>query len=311
MPRFIVELMPRLGLLAAALALGLGTGAASAQRLPAQGVLVVESEPANAAVLVDGVRRGQTPAVVSVGAGERAVRVALAGYAPFEETLRVGAGDTARVASRLVRLNGRLAVDGLPPGATATVNGAPATPVTPTGLATVVVDVPGQRPLRAVVPVASGAETRVVYEPAAFRPERAALGVLAPGVLQIRDGRPAIGALYTAAVAGGLAAALAASAAVDRADSRIGLARGVYDAAGSEAAAVAAREELSRLVSASRASRLARGAGLVAAGLVYAISVADSFARHVRRPALVMPTDGPSPLSVRLSGHGASLSFRL
>lgn len=294
--------------------LALVAATAHAQPVPGagQGVLIIERDPVDAVVSVDGVVRSRPPAELPVAAGERLVRVSLAGYAPFEASVRVPAGGAARVTARLVRLMGVVSVGALPPGATATVDGEPLgdARATPTGLATVVVTVPDGPALRSVVTVAAGAETQVRYDPSAFRPARALLAVMAPGALHIRDGRTVVGASFTAVVVGGLATALAASVAADRADSGIELALERYDAADNEPDAVAAREEVERLTSAVRTSRQVRGASLAAAGLAYAVSVVDSFARHVRRPALVTAAPRSSPVSVRLSGGGAGLSVR-
>lgn len=68
----------------------------------ASGVLVVESRPPGAAVMIDGKPRGTTPLTVDAMApGTYRVTLSLVGYQPFATTVRVVAGERARAAASL------------------------------------------------------------------------------------------------------------------------------------------------------------------------------------------------------------------
>ncbi len=82
-----------------------------------------DSRPAGAVVRVDGDQVGTTPVTVDVGAGTRAVEVALAGYKPFRRSLEVVADQPQTLP--LVALepaDGMLALTSDPDGATVTVD---------------------------------------------------------------------------------------------------------------------------------------------------------------------------------------------
>lgn len=276
------------------------------------GTLRVQSTPSGAGVVVDGVvqRRVTTPADVAVPAGRHLVRVGLGGYTAFEDSVTVRAGETTVVVAGLVQQSGQLALD-LPPGATATVNGEPyvAPLAVPGGLADVVVAAPGQPLMRRLVPVGPTLETTVAYDPRRFRIARAGLAVFGPGIVQITDGRPARGAFYTAAVLGGAVTATVMTLRASTADADDRAARVRYEQATSEPEAVAAREDIERQVGIVRSSRQVRGGALVVAGLVYAVSLVDSFARHVSSPALTVAQRPVSPLSFNVTGQGAAISL--
>ena len=68
----------------------------------ATGVLVVESRPPGAAVMIDGKPRGSTPLTVdAIAPGTYRVALALAGYQLFATTVRVVAGERTRAAASL------------------------------------------------------------------------------------------------------------------------------------------------------------------------------------------------------------------
>lgn len=277
------------------------------------GVLRVQSDPPGAGVVVDGVaQRGvTTPADIAVAPGRHRVRVGLGGYDAFDDTVTVAAGTPAVVVARLVRQFGRLSVL-LPPGATATVNGAPFLEAAnvPSGLADIVVAVPGEPAMRRRVAVGPRAETEIAVEARRVRPVRVGLALLGPGLLQATDGRPVAGALYGSGVVGGIAAAVALTARVSRADRDARLALDRYGGATSEAAAVAAREEVARLVGVSRVAARARGGVLAAACVVYAVSLVDALARHVRRPALTVRQRPVTGVSVVVGDRRVGLAVR-
>ena len=77
-----------------------GVGGAAA--VTATGVLLIESRPAGASVVIDGQPRGTTPLTVAAMApGNYRVNLSLAGYQPFATTVRVVAGERTRAAASL------------------------------------------------------------------------------------------------------------------------------------------------------------------------------------------------------------------
>jgi len=75
------------------------------------GAVLVSSEPAGAAVAVDGNKSGSTPATVKgLAAGPHEVRVEMEGYRPHVETVTVAEKETAKVSVKLVRLFGGVRV---------------------------------------------------------------------------------------------------------------------------------------------------------------------------------------------------------
>ncbi len=276
------------------------------------GTLRVQSTPTGAGVVIDGVvqRRVTTPIDVAVPAGRHLLRVGLGGYAAFEDSVTVRAGETTTVVARLVQLSGQLALD-LPPGATATVNGEPyvAPLVVPGGLADVAIAAPGQPLMRRLVPVGPTAETTVGYDARRFRIARAGLAVFGPGILQATDGRPGRGALFGALALGGAltAAVMTVRASTADADNREAQVR--YDLATTEAEAVAAREDIEQQVGIVRSSRQVRGGALVVGGLVYAVSLIDAFAHHVSSPALTIVQRPAASVSVTMTGSGAGIAL--
>jgi len=92
------------------LATATGTGpaaqtAASRSEKPvatASGVLVVDSRPPGASVVINGTAKGRTPlAVEALAPGSYRVTLSLAGYQPFATTVRVVAGERTRAAASL------------------------------------------------------------------------------------------------------------------------------------------------------------------------------------------------------------------
>ena len=285
---------------------------AGASHAQTTGTLRVQSDPSGAGIVVDGVvqRRVSTPTDIQVPPGAHLVRVGLGGYAAFEDSVMVAAGATTTVVARLVRQSGGLTLD-LPPGATATVNGEPfaGTAVVPGGLADIVVSVPGQPAMRRRVPVGPAVETTVAYDPQRFRIARAGMAVFGPGVVQVADGRPLRGAFYSAVVIGGALTATVMTFRASTAGRDNSAAQARYDAATSEAEAVAAREDVTRQARIVSSSRQVRGGALVAAGLVYAVSLVDAFARHVRSPALTLTQQPVAPVSFNVTGRGAGIAL--
>lgn len=81
---------------------GSRAGAGGAAAIATTGVLVIESRPPGATVVVDGKNRGVTPLVIeALAPGDYRVSLSLAGYQPFATTVRVVAGERARAAASL------------------------------------------------------------------------------------------------------------------------------------------------------------------------------------------------------------------
>ncbi len=91
---------------------------------PAWAEVTIASEPAGAAILVDGEAAGTTPATVEILQGERQVILQLPAYADWQETLAIEAGvprDLGRV--ELQPAAGRLELTSVPGGANVTLDG--------------------------------------------------------------------------------------------------------------------------------------------------------------------------------------------
>ena len=81
------------------------SGAGPAAAVATTGSLVVESRPAGAEVTVDGRRRGVTPMTLDrMAPGTHTVTLSLTGFRPVTATVRVVAGERARAAASLTRL---------------------------------------------------------------------------------------------------------------------------------------------------------------------------------------------------------------
>lgn len=284
-----------------------GPGVASAQ------VLVVETAPAGAAVEVDGRAVGPSPVTVPVAAGDRRVRATLAGRAPAEATVTVGA-DTARVVLRLGPALGVVRVVGLPAGAETETPGWAVTgerSEVPAGLTTIRVRMPEGPPLFARVPVEADAETLVeVVE--AFSTQGFAGNLVLPGSSQLARGRTGPGLGFALGTAGALGTALAAHLQVAAADADLTAAADVYREAGSEAEVAAAYVLIDAAYDRGRAGRRLRTGALAAAGAVYLGSLLDAAVRYGRQPALrVGPPVRTSAWSVHPTeaGLAARLTF--
>ena len=86
--------------------------------------VTIPSDPAGAAVSVDGIKVGETPGPVPVPSGERNILVKLPGYKGWRDILQVTARATMTLpAITLERADGLLAVRSTPRGASVTING--------------------------------------------------------------------------------------------------------------------------------------------------------------------------------------------
>jgi formylglycine-generating enzyme required for sulfatase activity len=91
---------------------------------PSDGNLLLSSEPAGAAITVDGRWRGETPLDVYLAPGRpHSIRVSRVGYAPETLELELGAGETRQVSVTLGALLGELEVAALPADAELYVGG--------------------------------------------------------------------------------------------------------------------------------------------------------------------------------------------
>jgi len=81
-------------------------------------VLAIESVPPGAAVRVNGISRGTAPCrVARVPQGATTLEVALDGYEPYRQEMRLAAGQEEELTIRLRPLPARLTVETMPPGA--------------------------------------------------------------------------------------------------------------------------------------------------------------------------------------------------
>ena len=281
-------------------------------RAQSGGTLRIESVPPGARATVDGATvRGVTPLDVPVAAGSHRVVVALGGHTTFADTVDVAAGGVARVLARLERTSGTLSVAGVPAGATVTVDGRPVSGLVelPSGTVRVGVRTANGQMVYEMVPVAAGRQTDVAFEGRQFRRSRLLLAALAPGVIQARDGRRARGLLMGGLVAGGLGTVAAMTFRAQAAASRSTSSLAAYEAAETEAEAVAARESITGQTRTVRSSRQIRTGAAVVAGAVYAVAVVDAFARHIRVPGLSSAIRPASGMSFRLTGPGAAFAL--
>jgi len=93
--------------------------------VPSDGNLLLSSEPAGAAVTVDGRWRGETPLDVYLAPGRsHAVQVSHVGYAPETLELELAAGESRQLAVTLGALLGELEIDARPADAELYVDGA-------------------------------------------------------------------------------------------------------------------------------------------------------------------------------------------
>lgn len=164
---------------------------------PDSATLYVESVPPGAQVLLNGTERGKAPCTVDrVPEGSSQLRLVLDGYVPYDETIRLLAGDAQRVHAVLRPLPARLTVVSIPDRARIYVNNEfrGQAPVTIDGLEPgtyrVRAELPGHDPVARTIELRRGVsvteefrlesntgELRITTEPA--------------GVLVILDGQPA------------------------------------------------------------------------------------------------------------------------
>lgn len=275
--------------------------------------LVVESDPMGARVEVDGVFAGTTPLVRSVSPGRRAVLVRRAGFAPWQQDVDVTASDTTRVMATLDPLLGTLELEGLPDGATATVDGQAieGSAAVGVGPSIVVVHVPGRPDARQRVSVAEGRTTSVSYEPRQFSGVWAAAALAVPGGVQVAERRPLIGVAVLAGVAGSAGLALLADARMSAAREDYQQAVYDYNAATSETDVAQARARIDDQIDRSHRFQTTRRIALGAMATVYLAGATDALLHHVLRPGLRASAPKLPPVSIHAQDGGLSLTVRL
>ena len=289
--------------------LALAAGALLAPPAWSQAVSV-RSLPIGAQVEIDGEDVGPSPALHPVLPGRRTVRVRKAGYADWHREVGVAAGDTVQVEALLERLTGSVAVVGLPDGAVVIAGGRPVDSLLTVGegFASLTVRVPGQPDAQRRVPVVEGQVTRVAYVPRQLSPVWIVTSVAAPGVVQVSGRRPLAGALVLTGLAASAAVALGADARMRDANAGYDAAVASYDRAASEAEVSRARAQAESHIARARDLRGTRRLAMGAGAAVYLAGVADALWHHAFRPGL---RASASPVSARVSGAGATVSFRL
>jgi formylglycine-generating enzyme required for sulfatase activity len=102
---------------------GGATQTLTAELLPLWAPVTFDSRPAGAVVRVDGEQVGATPVTVDVGAGTRAVEMALAGYKLYRRSVEIVADQPQTLPLvTLVPADGKLILTSEPEGATVTLN---------------------------------------------------------------------------------------------------------------------------------------------------------------------------------------------
>ena len=255
----------------------------------AQAVLRIDTTPARAYVQLDGVRVGRAPLVLPVEPGTRRLRTGLVGYAADERTVEVAAGDTLDLQITLADRRTRIRIEGLPPAARVTINGAHAPGgelTTESGPTTIRVDIEGRRPLTVETEVAPG-EQRVLTYGTAVRPSAVpAFSLLAPGAVQAADGRPFVGAVFLAGAVGSVGAAYSLRFKSRQTIGERERALELYSTAPTEQQAVLLRDLATDATGRYRRQVRQSELWLGVAGLIYASSLVDAFVHHRRRPGL-------------------------
>lgn len=221
---------------------------------------------------------------------------------------------------------------GLPDGAVVHVNGAEAALVWDARLGTVHRLAPGLAPGQVSVRVtsSSGASARVdaVVDAGAvttvqFREDavstglslpKVAVGLVAPGVPQLRDGRPVAGTAVLTGVALSVAGAAWTAGQMNDARGHAEAAALRYRQAQSTAEAVAAREAHALAAREAGSARTLRAIAVGVGSVLYLGAVFDTILHHADRPirGSVTASAPRTPLvTVRPAGLGASLGIRL
>lgn len=80
--------------------------------------LAIESDPTGAKLTLNGVDKGQTPCTIDrVPEGDTAIEIAMAGYAPFQKTIRLVSGQKEALKAVLKPLTSQITVVSIPPKA--------------------------------------------------------------------------------------------------------------------------------------------------------------------------------------------------
>lgn len=280
-------------------------GAASAQTLQ------VETDPAGARVEIDGVYVGATPLTREVAAGRHTVRIRRAGFATWQRDIDVGDQEASQIQVTLDQLLGTIALDGLPDRATVTADGVAVEPTTSigVGIQTVVVRVPGRPDAQLRVPVADGGVTRVTYAPRQFAPVWLATSLAAPGVVQIVERRPLVGAAVLAGVAAAAGVALTADFGMREAQADYQSAVIEYNNARSEGDVDLALARIAQHIDRAEQRRTVRRAAVGAGVAVYAVGAIDGILHHALRPGLRAASPALPPISMHARENGLSLAL--
>ena len=147
-----------------------------------------------------------------------------------------------------------------------------------------------------------------------FRPLRGAVSLVAPGVPQLRGGRPVAGAAVFAGLAASTGGVVWAGGQMEDAREEASAAATRYRNARTEVDAVAAREAYDLAVAEAEAARTRRVVAVGIGAAVYLAAAVDAFLNHSTRSTVTGVTASPPrrPLVVfRPVGLGASLTVRL
>lgn len=156
-----------------------------------------------------------------------------------------------------------------------------------------------------------GATTTVQFRESEFRPPRAALALLAPGVPQVSAGRPVAGSLVMVGLAGAVGGTVWAGGQLRDAQADADVAAASYARAMTEPDAIAAREAHGQAVSEAVVARNARAAFALAGVAVYVIGAADALIRHTSSAGLEASTPRWPIVAFDPSQREISLRVRL
>lgn len=162
-------------------------------RTAAKATLALVSRPKGAAIAVDGVRgAAKTPAVLELEPGEHRVELALSGFEPWSETVRLAAGKEMRLETSLTQVPPTLEITVEPAGARVAVDGIDRgqAPVTLADLVPgrhrLSAAAPGRVPANQEVDLPAGETVRIALSLKEKTPSRSKPNV-APAVLSINS----------------------------------------------------------------------------------------------------------------------------
>jgi len=253
------------------------------------GRLHVKSEPADAAVFLDGMPVGRTPLEFSRRASDSlVVLIVKQFFEPWKSTVALRAGDTVRVMAVLRRIETQVNVAVADSAAVVSVDGQPVS----TGSLLHFTLPPGNHLLRVDDSVSGRTVSRGILIGESQQPQyearlgyrsfwRVVASAFVPGLAQCMDGAYLKGAAMFAATGAAAADALASANKYDDRAGQYNAALAAYRGAASEQNAIALRAvALARQDDANSAYR-AKNVAYVIFGVAYALNIVDAVLNHM------------------------------